>query len=143
MTTLAYHGTSSASATTILSNRVDVSLGGGEIGQGFYLAERRYVSEIWAKQRHQHSPAVVEFELPDSLVFSEQNANLDLHTTTQLRHRIRELTATRTYRIGCDLAVAPIVGTTRGSILGQIQLKVESASAEGVVNAPSTVKRSV
>lgn len=139
----AYHGTSVAVAGPIVDSKIDVTQGGGELGQGFYMAERRYISEIWAKQRHQHSPAVVELELSEDLVFADSNVSLDLATAAQLRTKIRDSGQTRSYHLGCDMAMAPIVGTTRGSIHGQTQIKAESAAAQTALNSAVTPKRLV
>jgi len=46
-----YHGTTPASATQILTGVFDVTLGGGELGRGFYTGQYPHVAKAWAYQK--------------------------------------------------------------------------------------------
>ena len=43
-----YHGTDDISAQYILEGLIDVTKGGGELGQGFYVANLAHKAATWA-----------------------------------------------------------------------------------------------
>lgn len=60
-----FHGTDIASALKINVTplNVDVTLGGGELGRGFYLGENVCLAGVWARQRYKGSASVLEFTI--------------------------------------------------------------------------------
>ena len=64
-----YHGTDSATASSISNGGVDVTLGGGELGRGFYTGEHLHEAKAWAFHRHgEKKNNVVKFEVVDATV---------------------------------------------------------------------------
>lgn len=123
-----YHGTTDASAQSInqslqqngntpkpprpapIPNNIDVCLGGGEFGQGFYLGENISLAVIWATGTlGQQNGAVLEFDINDlkyvRLHLKQLNSRTAKNTYNQLK-RSREL---RTYIFGVDVVFGPLV----------------------------------
>jgi hypothetical protein len=133
-----YHGTSPAQANQIAQGNVDVSLGGGELGQGFYSQTNLYEAKQWAFHRFGGRQAnVVEFAHDDNDI---ENLNYQLLGTggaSLLRQKIKALGATRTYKFFVDMVWSPIVGSER--IHGD-QLKWESDKSAQLLNGTKTPK---
>ena len=68
MENISFHGTSLTNAKKIVGspNQVDVTLGQGELGQGFYTGTSIALAAIWAQSRHQTNSAVIKFEISES-----------------------------------------------------------------------------
>jgi hypothetical protein len=133
-----YHGTSAATAIRLTVNGVDVTVGGGELGRGFYTGEHIHEAKAWAFQRYGDKQRnVVRFSTPDYDVERLSFAVLDHGSAALKRYHIKQTDQTRTYRFGLDMVWAPIVGSERAS--GD-QYKWESATAQSLLNNPKTGK---
>lgn len=127
-----YHGTSTKFAAVLASGGVDVSHGGGELGQGFYTGEHLYLAKAWSFQMTGDKRSnVVEFSKPDATVDALSIHLLDHGPAALKRKELRRLGQTRTYQFGVDMVWAPIVGNER--ISGD-QCKWESKVAESLLN---------
>jgi len=126
-----FHGTKSATAKSLIAGNVDVSQGGGELGQGFYTGDYLWVAKAWAANRYKKDAAVVKFEIPDTEYFALKP--LLLCRTDALKHRndIKAASATRTYRFKVHVVWSPIVGTTR---VDADQHKFEDKKSESLLN---------
>ena len=135
-----YHGTSNVIAVNLVKGNVDVSLGGGELGQGFYTGEHLYLAKAWAfhisGDKHKN---VVQFSTLDSEIECLSMEILDHGSASLKRNELKKYKATRTYRFGVDLIWAPIVG--KDKIVGD-QYKWESDPAALLLNGVSC-KRSI
>lgn len=61
-----YHGTDATSALTIASHKIDVTKGGGELGQGFYVGSLLHKAFAWAYNKSSKQKGkVVEFNIND------------------------------------------------------------------------------
>ena len=133
-----YHGTDSTTASTISNGGVDVTLGGGELGRGFYTGEHLHEAKAWAFHRYgEKKDNVVKFEIADATVegltfhvFNHGEAGL-------WRYHIKQADSTRTHTFNVDLVWAPIVGSERAA--GD-QFKWESKVSETLLNDKSTLK---
>jgi hypothetical protein len=135
-----FHGTSDTEASSIVSGKVDVTLGGGELGRGFYTGDQFHEMKGWAIHKHSRSRSrVVIFEIDEPDFFSLDVIALSPSQTMAYRNNIRRTEATRTYLFSSDIVWGPIVGTevARGD-----QHKWESGLAEQMLNG-SKVKRLV
>lgn len=126
-----FHGTKSETAKSLMAGNVDVSQGGGELGQGFYTGEYLWVAKAWAANRYKKDAAVVKFEVPDIEYFALEP--LLLSRTDALKHRndIKAQSATRTYTFKVHVVWSPIVGTTR---VDADQHKFENMKSEILLN---------
>lgn len=138
---ITFHGTSSNNAKKINSANVDVELGGGELGRGFYTQEFKSEAKSWAfnvsGDRQQN---VVSFDTNDNDI---QNLDLIIFDRMEAgRHRlnIKTQSATGSYLFGNDLVWAPIVGTSK--VNGE-QYKWESKISELLLNDPSLTTKKI
>lgn len=137
---ISYHGTGPAEATKIAAGKVDVSLGGGELGQGFYTGQMLHVAKRWALHRNQgRDKNVVQFEIPSAQIAALRVGRLDANTATLMRGHIRKWQKTRHYTFKVDVVWSLIVGKLS---LNCDQYKWESSVAEAALNGP-TCKRSI
>jgi hypothetical protein len=134
-----YHGSSKAAVSKIASGKVDVTLGGGGLGRGFYTGQYLHEAKAWAFQRSgDRQKNVVRFSTPDAQVEALAFVVLDYSAAARRRYRIKESGRTRTYLFKEDFVWAPIVGSARVS--GD-QFKWESKAAETLLNGTKTVRQ--
>jgi hypothetical protein len=133
-----YHGTSTTSVIALASGKVNVTLGGGELGQGFYTGEYLHEAKAWAYHKSgDKQQNVVCFSAPDTEIEKLHFAVLDQGAASLKRYQIKKAGHTRTHLFKVDLVWAPIVGSERAS--GE-QYKWESKKAEVLLNGPLTAK---
>ncbi len=131
-----YHGTNDSAANSIVT-RIDVSAGGGELGQGFYAGEHIALAAAWAQGRFQQDFKVVKLAIDDSAFINLSIKQLN-HFGYVLRqwNTLKRLRQTRSYLFGTDVVIAPFALISFSS-----QFKFESAKAERLLNDPlKTIK---
>ena len=134
-----YHGTSSVAAALLVSAKVDVSVGGGELGRGFYTGQHLHEAKAWAFHKSgDRGSNVVCFSTPNADIERLDIDVLDPGTAALTRHRLRKNDQTRTYLFEVDMVWAPIVGSERAT--GD-QYKWESSSAQDLLNGVDTTKK--
>ena len=125
-----YHGTKSSAAISIQGppTNVDVSYGGGEMGQGFYVGDSLTLAISWAKGRYRQ-PAVLEFRID-----KRQYAKLSFHRLSHMQvlntwHQLRRLGTHRNHNFGYDIVFGPLATIPYSS-----QYKFESNDAQLLLN---------
>lgn len=129
-----YHGTSVQIACDLQLGKIDRKLGGGELGQGFYLGDLLWVAKAWAHNRHGKDAAVFKVDVPDPCFNSLSIELLSRTEALALRKQVKITSATRTYEHGVDVLWSPIVGTTR---VDADQYKYESQEGTDLLNGTS------
>ncbi|MFT8634192.1 hypothetical protein [Novacetimonas hansenii] len=133
-----FHGTSEPHAAKIAAGGIDVTLGGGELGRGFYTGEFLYEARAWAFQTNAEGNArVVEFEIDDSDFFATEPLSLTASQAMAYRNNIRLANTTRTYLFDRNVVWSEIVGSDR--VKGD-QYKWESSTAETLINGPNVTR---
>ncbi|HBM22905.1 MAG TPA: hypothetical protein DD411_04975 [Alcanivorax sp.] len=132
-----YHGTAELDADNLVKGNVDATLGGGELGQGFYLGTELHVAKAWAMQKH-NGEFVVEFSFDDDEFWSFDIESLTEIQAIEHRSIIRERGLTRTYKFSKDIVWGPIVG---GPKVYADQHKWESSKGEGFLNGDKVLRR--
>src|SRR5574344_1855501 len=94
--TESYHGTTVVASQNIVKGAIDVSMGGGELGQGFYTGTYIWEAKSWARMKH-NSNAVVEISVSENIFYQLNIELLDYIQTTSLRNSIRCNNSTRTH----------------------------------------------
>lgn len=136
-----YHGTSSTNAASLASGAIDVTLGGGELGRGFYTGEHLHEAKAWAFHTSgDRTSNVVKLTTHDDQVEVLDLKLVDAGTAGLVRYRIRAAGGTRTYLFGHDMIWAPIVGTEKAS--GD-QYKWESAASSLLLNDSARTTKGV
>lgn len=134
-----FHGTSKTTANEIVSGKIAVSLGGGELGQGFYTGEYLWVAKAWAHNRHKNDSAVVKIEVEENTFFSLDPLLLSRLDALTHSKDIKAKGTTRTHTFNRHVVWSPIVGTTR---VDADQYKFETKQSETILNG-SNVPRSL
>jgi len=130
-----YHGTSTAIATLLASGNIDVSLGGGELGRGFYTGEYLHCAKAWAFNIHgDRRQNVVRFTIDDNAYVAMNEMKIDAESAAFHRINIKRRNATRTHVFNVDVVHSPIVGNDK---IHCTQYKWESAHAETSLNDPN------
>jgi hypothetical protein len=132
-----FHGTSKATANHLQQGNIDPALGGGELGQGFYLGDQLWAAKAWAYNRHKENAGVLKVEVPDSGFNSLTIELLSRVEAISLRRSIKAIGGTRTYVHGFDVLWSPIVGTTK---VEAEQYKYESLMSTDLLNGESCVR---
>lgn len=139
--TKSYHGTSPQIVSNIFSHGISVSLGGGELGQGFYTGEHLHEAKAWAYQKTKSKKDnVIEFEHNDEDILNLNIKELNHSQANIKRYELKRTNQTRTYLFNVDLVCSPIVGTDRVS---GIQYKWESTISETLLNDPVQTTKTI
>jgi hypothetical protein len=127
-----FHGTNKTAAAIINTAPpgVDVNLGGGELGKGFYLGDNLSLAITWAKGKYSKTASVLQFDV--------NNTNYAKLSLKQMNHRdvksawrqLRKNGTTHTHVFGFDVVFGPL-----GTNSYAAQYKFESNSAESLLNS--------
>lgn len=138
---LVYHGTSTAYANAIAAGGIQVALGGGEFGMGFYTGEHLHVARTWAFHTNSRNDAkVVELDIDENDFVSMNPLILDGREAVAYRNNIRSSGTTRTYLFYHNVVWGRIVGTEK---IHSDQFKWESRSAEIFLNGVKVARQIV
>jgi hypothetical protein len=125
-----YHGTLDTTADDLVAGKIDISLGGGELGMGFYTGEYLWVAKSWAANRHGLNGAVVCVEVDDDEFFNLEPLLLSRIDALKHRNEIKSAGTTRTFTFSGNVIWSPIVGSTR---VDAEQYKFESKRSESLL----------
>jgi len=132
-----YHGTNNYFATEIRDGRMDVKLGGGELGRGFYIGDLPHEAFNWAWHQFKREKAVVKLEFDDDEILNQRPLCLNYREACSHRNIIRENNQTRNFLFNENIVWTPVVGK---NIPNFSQLKFESQNAENLANGASVQK---
>jgi hypothetical protein len=135
-----YHGTLDTTVNDLVAGKIDITLGGGELGMGFYTGEYLWVAKSWAANRHGLAGAVVCVELDDDDFFTLEPLLLSRVDALKHRDEIKLSGATRTYTFSGNVVWSPIVGSTR---VDAEQYKFESRQSESLLNGSDVNRRKI
>lgn len=136
MDNVSYHGTNEDNAAIIIGPPpgLDITVGKGELGKGFYTGSSIALAAIWAQNRYKEKGVVIEFDIPkDKFV---QLKGLVVKTTMEVVDNWNTLKAgkeTTTYEFGYDYIIAPFATIEHTGN----QYKFESKKAENELNTSS------
>ena len=125
-----YHGTNKASKNKIVGppQAVDVSKGGGEMGEGFYVGENMTMAIAWAKGRWK-KPSVLEFDVPNKLYAQLNFKQMSHKQVLNDWHQLKRAKLHKTYKYGFDVVFGPLATNPFA-----VQYKFESTPAESLLN---------
>jgi hypothetical protein len=133
-----YHGTNTLTANNIVVGLIDVSVGGGELGRGFYSGDLKHEAFNWAWHKYRSDKAVVQLTLDDDQFLALNKLCLDFRETYMCRQEIRNTGQTRIFLFFVDVVWAPVVGKLT---LNFNQFKYESIIAENYLNSVNVMKQ--
>lgn len=135
-----YHGTSPEIAKEIASGKIDVTLGGGELGRGFYTGQFRHEAKAWSFHttgaKEKNVVVFTQDNIYDFLAF-RINRILDDKEAQFIRNKIKGRGEQRNYVFNYDIITSKIIGCT--DVKG-CQLKWESSYVEDYLNGSDVGK---
>lgn len=134
MSNISFHGTSVAYAKIIVGppSNVNVNIGKGELGKGFYTGSSIALAAIWAQTRFADDAVVVKFDIPEPR-FVQLKGKV-FKTKADVASKWNELKTSKetdSYISDHDYIIAPFVSMDD---MGH-QLKFESIRAQDELNA--------
>ena len=128
-----YHGTSLHYGSKIIGNpinNVDVTKGGGELGQGFYLGNNIVLAHTLAIGKFGKNGRVLRFSIKDEhLVQLEAKAILKRKDVYEQWQKLFRERALKTFRYNVDYVVGPFAVIDFAE-----QYKFESFKSEAILN---------
>lgn len=107
-----YHGSDEITIEKLLESDIDVSLGGGEIGQGFYRGDKMHVAKAWAFNKHS-SESVLEIKVKEDKFWDMNPHTLTYEEACNIRKYIRKIKKQRTYKFYENVVWSPLVGNQK------------------------------
>lgn len=105
-----YHGTRKDFAETICGNNIDMTRGGGELGQGFYVGNLAHKAYSWAWHKHKKEFSVIEFDMDRAEFNKLDTLYLSRESARRKRWFIRTIRKSRNFLFGYDAVWSPVVG---------------------------------
>jgi len=133
-----YHGCPKHIIKKLLAGKIDVSVGGGELGRGFYSTLDLWAAKQWAISIHQ-SETVLKIEISDEDFADLDSLILSTSQAQYYRNKIKQSKETRIYLFNRNVIYSQIVGDKMVA-KNVFQLKWESRIAERLLNSDA-VKR--
>ncbi|GEM_PF-6377631 len=137
-----YHGTRRSDAVAMAglpggAGTIDVLLGGGEFGRGFYGQDSKANALTWAQNRfgHAQNPSILQLELDDQAFRGLTVRQLTAKQAWKLSQKIYAKGTQKTHREGVDV----VVGLLNGSAWVE-QQKFESPKAQTLLNGTQTTR---
>lgn len=133
-----YHGTDVSSAKIIFgpSQGIDVSLGRGELGQGFYTGTEPFMAATLARGRYEENAVVIQISLNlseylklTSVIVKKQ------HVLKKHWDLLKKNHETKTFKYGKDVVVAPFATFDIA-----IQYKFETLKAQDLLNSSPIIQ---
>lgn len=126
-----FHGTDDITATIIADGGISTTVGGGELGQGFYGGDLQHQAYNWAWFKAKERRKVVALAIIESDFWDMTPLNLDYHQALSSMKMIKSISQTRTYLFNVNAVWAPVVGRYLPNFN---QVKFESYVAEKYLN---------
>jgi hypothetical protein len=135
-----FHGTRRADATAMAGppGTIDVSIGSGEFGQGFYTQDSCANALTWVQHKFPAAevPCLLEVDIDDKEYANLAARIITMKQAIRLTQRLRAAGATGTHTEGVDVVVGPLNGSNWIE-----QQKFESQTAETLLNGHHTQRR--
>jgi hypothetical protein len=126
-----------AFATALAARRgtINVTMGSGEFGRGFYTQDSVGNAMRWASGRSPNDAAVLQIDIADADYLALDRVALTLKQALRLSARLRRNGEEGSYQRGCDVIVGPLNGNTRIE-----QEKFESRVSQDLLNGDTTTR---
>ncbi len=135
-----YHGTDQASTGSLMGipspvNKINITLGGGELGQGFYLGDNLTLSIAWAKSRYPN-PSVLQFDGANQEYVKLSFKQMRRKEIFRIWRQMKILGTLRTHQFHADVVFGPLVTNAYAA-----QYKFETPAAERFLNEHCTITK--
>lgn len=129
-----YHGSDQKSIYNICNKGANISKGGGELGQGFYIGSSMWRACSWAWRKANEGKKdynVLVYEIDDINLKNLKIVRWGRRKTLEEYKKRKKERTTETWISGNDAIWAPIVG---GNIRDVMQIKFESDAGQNFIN---------
>ncbi|MGE6212477.1 hypothetical protein [Comamonas aquatica] len=135
-----YHGGALSSIEQIAASKINTKLGGGELGQGFYIGNYGHEASAWARHvAKDQKPSVVELKVENFEAADLTKKELSWLLAKEHAIKIAVANKRRTHVFNVDAVAAPIVGKSFKDT--PTQLKWEGDKSAAFLNSPSVNKK--
>jgi hypothetical protein len=135
---LAYHGTNRISAAEIIGppTNIDVTMGGGELGRGFYVGESVALAAAFSRGKYNLNGVVLKFDIDDHsfVQLNIRTLNRREQVYQHWRHMLRRR-QTNQFLYNVDVVTAPF-----STIDFSLQHKFESLASQDTLNNHSVIQ---
>lgn len=135
-----FHGTRRADAVAMTGppGTIDVTIGGGEFGQGFYTQDSSANALTWVQHRFPANqlPCLLELSIDDQAFANLSARTLTRRQAIRLTQRLRAAGTVGTHTEGVDVVLGPLNGSNWIA-----QQKFESQASQILLNGPQTQRR--
>jgi hypothetical protein len=131
-----YHGAIRHFARAMIGppRAIDVGLGGGELGRGFYTQSSIGNAMRWASGRSPQNAVVISVSLQDAAYNLLSKQILKGKQVRRWNYRLRQTHNENIHVFNCDVVVGPIISKPHIE-----QQKFESPNAQAALNGPLTM----
>jgi hypothetical protein len=134
MSNISYHGTNRKNAENIVGppSKVDINVGKGELGKGFYTGSSIALAAIWARLRYPNDGVVIKFEIPEPNFVQLRGFVIKTkEDVISTWNRLKENGETTSFTFNHDYIISPLATIDESGY----QLKFESQKAEKELNS--------
>lgn len=129
-----------SSIQQIAANNINTSLGGGELGLGFYIGNYGHEASAWARHVVKtDKPAVVELRVTGFQQSNLTKLELSWLGAKEYLIRISRTNSRRSFQFNSDVVAAPIVGKAFRDT--PTQLKWEGQNSSAFLNSAKVTKK--
>lgn len=132
-----FHGTNDQIADDLSKDLIDINLGSGEFGKGFYTGDLKYHALAWAHNKYGTNKALVTFNISDTDFENLDPKLLNEKEAIEYRLLIKKLGQTKTYEFGANSVWGPVVGRKYENYS---QVKFESITSQNLLNSSIVTK---
>lgn len=132
-----FHGTTRTFAVALAAvpGTINVLVGGGEFGRGFYTQSSVGNAMRWASGRSPNQAAVLRLAIDDGDYNLLHRITLSLPQAVALTAALRKNGTEQTWTRNCDVLIGPLNGNTRIE-----QQKFESIGSQTLLNGANTTR---
>jgi hypothetical protein len=131
-----YHGTDRKTTQKLAGGAIDVTKGGGELGEGFYCGDILWRAKQWSVLSF-NNPSVLKLEVDDDEFLAQNPLMLNKSEAVAKRAEIKQAGATRSYKFNENAIWSPVVGIPSDDFN---QIKWESPAAQTHLNGPKVTR---
>jgi len=134
---ISYHGTNKENANLMVGppSAIDVNIGKGELGKGFYTGTSIAIAVSWANKRYDKEAYVVKIEIQEKEFVKLKNIVLTTYSeVNRIWKKLKKKSKRDKFKFGTDYVIAPFA-----TVEIDKQLKFESKKSEKTLNSSTII----
>ena len=105
-----FHGGEKNVIESLVDGNIDVTLGGGELGRGFYLGKELKEAKAWAYHKYKDRAGILMLKIKDDDFLDFNPLPLNYYQALIKRFEIKRSGQARTYLFNENIVWSPIIG---------------------------------